>query len=412
MQLTIKLYHMRPLQILILTIIFTSLVGCDKENTDPTNGSNNRVYDKISGFAQKGPFINGASVTLSELDENLVPTGRTFSAQILDNRGTFELRNATLASPYVELKVEGYYFDEVKNSLSTAPLILYALADVSQHSSLNVNVLTHLEKSRVDYLVSNGKSFKDAKKQAEKEILAIFEINKDNMATAELLDLSKNGDDHAILLAISAILQGYLSVGDLSELLANISTDIREDGKLNSLTLGSTLINNARAINIANVRSNLEKRFETLGIEANIADGEALITHFIENTPFEFTNFILYPDSGKYGINILSKNISDYTAGYYSMKAVLPAGSYLSVKISGQNWFFPAFQENTGWEYSDLNSSDNSRIFNATRTGEIDFQILLQSYQDSSWSNTTYISVYENHAATPTWSKTIEVKAK
>ncbi|MEJ5265360.1 MAG: hypothetical protein WHT29_08610 [Bacteroidales bacterium] len=402
---------MKPLQILILTIIFTSLMGCDKENTDLSNGGS-RSYSKILGYAQKGPFINGASVTLSELDENLVPTGKTFSAQILDNRGTFELRNATLASPYVELKVEGYYFDEVKNSLSTAPLILYALADVSEHASINVNVLTHLEKSRVDYLIAKGKSFKDAKKQAEQEILNIFEINKDDMVAAELLDLSKNGDDHAILLAVSAILQGHLSVGDLSELLANISTDIREDGKLDSRTLGSILMNNARTIDIATVRSNLEKRYETLGIQANVADGEAFIKNFINNAPFEFTSYIQYPDSGKYGINILSKNEFEYTTGNYSMRAILPAGTYLSVKISGLNWFFPAFQENTGWEYSDLNSTDNSRVFTATRTGEIDFQIMLQSYQDSSWSNTTSIYVYENRAATPTWSKTIEVKAK
>lgn len=396
---------------MLLATIFTSLIGCDKENTSPSNAGN-RSYSKISGYAQKGPFINGASVSLSELDENLVPTGKTFSAQVLDNKGTFEIRNVDLSSSYIEIRVDGYYFDEVKNSLSAAPLTLYALADVKEHTTLNVNILTHLEKSRVDYLVANGKSFKDAKKQAEKEILAMFEINKDNMTSAELLDLSQSGDDHAILLAISAILQGYLSVGDLSELLANISTDIREDGKLDSHTLGSTLINNARTIDIATVRSNLEKRYETLGIEANISDGEAFIKHFIDNTPFEFTSYIQYPDTGKYGINILSKNITDYTAGAYSMKAVLPAGTYLSVKISGQNWAFPAFQENTGWEFLDWNDTEWSRIFNSTRSGEIDYKIFLYYYQDSAWSNTTTIYVYENHATLPSWTKTIEVKAK
>src|SRR3972149_4894073 len=46
------------------------------------------------------------------------------------------------------------------------------------------------------------------------------------------------------------IMQGYLPVSDLSELLANISTDIREDGILNSQTLGSILINNAKTIKL------------------------------------------------------------------------------------------------------------------------------------------------------------------
>ena len=47
---------------------------------------------------------------------------------------------------------------------------------------------------------------------------------------SEYLDISQPGDKNAILLAISVILQGYLSVAELSELLANITTDIREDG--------------------------------------------------------------------------------------------------------------------------------------------------------------------------------------
>lgn len=42
-------------------------------------------------------------------------------------------------------------------------------------------------------------------------------------------------------------------------------------------------------------------------------------------------------------------------------------------------------------------------------TGEIDYEILLESYQVSTWSNTTVISVYENGATVPAWTKTIQV---
>ena len=91
------------------------------------------------------------------------------------------------------------------------------------------------------------------------------------------------------------------------------------------------------------------------------------------------------------------------------MKAILPEGTSLKVKISGQNWYFPAFQANTGWEYSDWNNTDNSRIFKATRSGEIDFEILFESYQDSTWSNNINIFVYENDDLEPTWSKEIVV---
>ena len=88
---------------------------------------------------------------------------------------------------------------------------------------------------------------------------------------------------------------------------------------------------------------------------------------------------------------------------------ILPEGTNLKVKISGQNWGFPAFQDNTGWEHSDWNETDNSRIFTATRAGEIDFEIIFESYQDSTWSNKTIIFVYENDDVEPTWSKEITV---
>lgn len=392
--------YYKLLSVLLLAVITLS---CE-ENNKP-----GFLYEKINGYIQKGPFLNGTAITISELTDNLAPTGKTFSSQILDNKGTFEIRNVELASQYVELKADGFYFNEVKNNNSTAQLTLFALSDLTTKSSLNVNVLSNLEKSRVGYLISNGSDFSIAKNQAQKEILSIFEINKDDIAESELLDITKPGDDNAILLAVSVILQGYLSVSDLSELLANISTDIREDGILDSKSLGTTLINNARTIKLDRVRQNLENRYETLGLEITISDFEKIVNQFINNTDFEFTGFIKYPESGKHGLNILDKDKTDYTAGTYSMKAVLPDGTSVKVKISGRNWFFPISQDNTGWEYSDWNDADSSRIFTSTRTGELDFEILFESYQDSAWSNITNIFVFEDEDIDPSWTKIITV---
>ena len=392
--------YYKLLSVLLLAVI---TISCE-ENNQPDFS-----YEKINGYIQKGPFLNGTAITISELTENLVPTGKNFSSQILDNKGTFEIRNVELASQYIELKADGFYFNEVKNNNSTVQLTLFALSDLTTKSSLNVNVLSNLEKSRVDYLISNGSDFSTAKSQAQKEILSIFEINKDDIAESELLDITKPGDDNAILLAVSVILQGYLSVSDLSELLANISTDIREDGILNSKSLGTTLINNARTIKLDRVRQNLENRYEILGLEITISDFEKIVNQFINNTDFEFTGFIKYPESGKHGLNILDKDKTDYTAGTYSMKAILPDGTSVKVKISGRNWFFPVSQDNTGWEYSDWNDADSSRTFTSTRTGELDFELLFESYQDSSWSNITKILVYENEDIDPSWTKEITI---
>ena len=43
----------------------------------------------------------------------------------------------------------GFYFNEISNSLSEAQLTLFALSNLSGKTSLNVNILTHLEKNRI-----------------------------------------------------------------------------------------------------------------------------------------------------------------------------------------------------------------------------------------------------------------------
>lgn len=396
---------MKKNQLFQLLILIFIVFSCGEDNETPKGLS----LEKVSGFVQKGPYLNGTSVTIYELSEDLLATGKNFPSQILDNKGTFEIKNIDLSSQFVELKADGFYFNEVDNASSVAQLTLFALSDLTNKTSLNVNVLSTLEKGRVEYLITNGKSFAEAKEQAQSEILDIFEISKADMTESEELDITKPGDDNAILLAVSVILQGYLTVADLSELLANISTDIREDGILNSQTLGTILINNARGLKLEQIRKNIESRYETLGLEVSVSDFEKYVNQFIDNTSFVFTNFIEYPEAGVNGLNILDKAKTNYTDGTYSLKAILPEGNSLKVKISGMNWFFSPFQENTGWSFSDWNFSDSSRIFTNSRIGEIDFKIRFESYQDSAWSSKTKIFVFENDATAPTWTKVITV---
>ena len=381
---------------LFLIFVFTLMTySCEEEQVNETNLN----LEKVSGFVQKGPYLNGTAMTISELTDDLIPTGKNFTSQILDNKGTFEIKNVNLSSQYVEIKADGFYFNEVTNSNSSAQLTLFALSDLSNKSSLNVNILSNLEKNRVDYLVSNGIIFSVAKKQAQTEILSIFEINNYVTSESEQLDITKSGDDNAILLAVSVILQGYLSVSDLSELLANISTDIREDGQLNSQSLGSTLINNAKTIKLETVRNNLVSRYEELGLTVSIPDFEKYVNQFIDSTDFEFTNFIEYPQTGLYGTNLLDKSNTVYSQGNHSLNAILPNGTSLKVKIQGNNWLYPVSQDWSGWEKSD-------GTFTSKKTGEIDLKILLES---DTTSTKTKIYVYENDDLEPTWTKEITV---
>lgn len=372
--------------------------------------SNTISDNKICGYAQKGPYLNGTAVTISELSGDLIPTGKTFSSQIIDNKGTFEIQNVEFLSTFVELKADGFYFNEIENKSSSAQLTLYALSDLTDSSNLNVNILTTLEKSRVYYLISNGSSFKDAKQQAQTEILEIFEIQKPGIIFSEYLDISLPGDENAILLAISAILQGYLSVAELSELIANIATDIREDGILNSITLGEILINNARFLKTSEIKSNLENRYESLGLNVTIPDFEKYIKQFIDSTDYIPTNNIAYPKTYNLKTNILVDSSFIVVPGYfYSMAAYLPKGTSIKVLCKpseGYDWGATGFAVFEATGYAIENNYPDNMIFTATGNDSV-VNIPVMFGELAIVPTSIDLIIYENNSTEPTRIKTV-----
>ena len=269
---------MKKLQLLflitILALAFSLLLSCSEKDENSSSSGSGTSSNTVSGYVQKGPFIQGTVITVWELDSSLVQTGRTFIGTIDDNTGTFNARG-NVVSPYVELSAVGYYFNEVSGSLSTAPLTLQALSDLNDNSSVNVNLMTHLEKKRVEYLIDAGSTFTAAKTQAQAEIMKIFNIENVSLGSSETLDISKSGDGNAVLLAISAILQSDKTEAELTELLSTINTDIRTDGTLDSNTTKATLATameylKTRHIGDVTIRDNIEGRYSNLGVSATI----------------------------------------------------------------------------------------------------------------------------------------------
>ena len=416
------------------------LPSCDKSPEDVTNPITKSVF---SGYVQKGPYINGSSLLITPLDQNLNQTGSVFSTQIIDNSGNFEQRNIEFAFNFVELKADGYYFNEVKGETSTGSLTLYALADIENVNSVNINVLTHLERQRIIYLKQQeGLSFSAAKKQARSEVLDIFKFTLPNDVAAESLDLTNN----ALLLAVSVIVQGQLSTGDMSELLANISSDIRTDGKLDNLDLGSQLMNNAAFLDLEKIKSNIEKRYSGLGIEmsVNMDELKSYIEQFKNNSNFEQTLRFTYPATGKGGPNILADGVvkvkrTEWGIFEYSVRAELPAGnSSLKIvlktdvsftcsacgfgfpeeiekcKACGGNerrpavpdwivWggYYPDTAEN--WTISRFDSNLRGNTFTVYESGKpADVTV--------TFSHDCIIEYYENGATTPTKVKRLEVE--
>jgi len=275
---------MRFIVIVLSFFLITCGGGGGGGPTEPEGPTYVVNLTSLSGNAQKGPFNNGTAINIAELTNALSPTGRNFSTAITDNTGRFSVANVQLESPYVELRANGYYFNEVSNQISSGQLTLFALSNLSGKTSLNVNILTHLEKNRMGILMSGTTplTFAQAKLQAQEEVFAIFDYSRANVPESELLDISQGGAANGKLLAMSAIIQGDLSVGQMSELLANMSTDIASDGTLDDATLRNTLIDNSKNLDLAQIRANLEARYASLGISATIPDFETEVNQFLK----------------------------------------------------------------------------------------------------------------------------------
>lgn len=391
-----------------LILIVFIVTFCKKE----TSTSYNKT--EITGYVQKGPFINGTNITISEVDGNLIQTGKTFSTEILDNSGSFEVNNINLNSQYVLFTASGYYFNEISGSASVAPITLLAYSDISNKSTVNINILTNLEKRRVEYLISNGKSFAEAKKQAQSEILNIFKMKSTAIQNSENLDISKSGEGNAILLAISAIFQGFRDDASISELMANFSADIEKDGKLDSTDILQKLVNDASIFDSSTIISNLKKRYASLNMTVSIPDFEKYIRLFLDSCGLKPVSIVDYPVKGSFGDNILylGRDTFSYNVNY-SMAANLSPNCSVKIFMKGGMWWYIALPAPINWTVSGYNFADSSQIFNSTFNGQpCDLSILFTA--DTSKSNSGNISIkyYENGNISPTRTKTLVLKSK
>ena len=406
------------LSIIIMISIIVFLTNCTKND----NSSQSKIQN-ITGYAQKGPFINGSSVTVYDLQSDLSPTGKSYNSQITDNKGTFHLSNISLSSNYVSLRADGFYYNEISGRQSAAQITLYALSDITGKNDINVNILTDLEKLRVEYLMKNGKSLTDSKILAQKEILAIFNIEKSDIKTSENLDISESGDDNGILLAISSILQGYRSESEMTELLSNISNDIKEDGILNNGTLGSALINHAIILDTNSIKSNLTNRYSKIGATVSIPEFGKYIANFISKTKFVVIQpNISYPSVGINGDNILSLSKTTYNGGLdiqHSLAAQLATGTALKIKItaisSGKTtntltdtinpvaipvWYY-TLGTSINWSITDFDLTNYTQTFTAA---ESDKSCDLRMYFEK---GSFLIEYFEMNSTVPTRIKTI-----
>lgn len=219
----------------------------------------------IGGFSQKGPFVKGAMVVAYELanGKSLTQTGRMYSGEIISDDGLFNISSVNLVSQYAMIRATGFYKNEVSGKSSTSAITLNAVTDLGDRSTVNVNLLTHLEYYRVKELVKNGDmTVGKAKIKAEEELFKAFYINSSEFGSTEDLNIFSKGDGNAALLAISVLMLRNNNDADFTDDLTQVASDLGEDGLWNDAKIRAKVADWADSVDLnqklVGIRENVE----------------------------------------------------------------------------------------------------------------------------------------------------------
>lgn len=259
------------LSVMACVMCLCMAVSCqEKSGEDKLPEEPGAIYS-VRGNVQKGPFAQGTAITIQALDESLNPTGQNYSTTTYDDVGAFSI-GSQIESRYVEIVANGYYYNEVAGALSKSQITLRSISDLSEEGNTNINLLTTLESDRIRWLVTNeDMEVADARRQAEQEIYDVFHIPLEvGDSGFDKADISKAGDGNAVLLAISATLQGSRTEAELSELIAKISSELQNTGTLGKSDLAEQIRAGGMGLDYRQIASNLESRYSQLGLSGYV----------------------------------------------------------------------------------------------------------------------------------------------
>ncbi len=326
-----------------------------------------RTYN-VKGCIQKGPFRTGTTVTVSELDEGLTPTGLNYHSTVTDNFGNFEVPGVELESDYVEMMADGFYYHENFDIVTSERLVMKAIANLADSSTVNVNIATHLTSDRIKYLFQQeGKTFSEAKEQAQHELFSVFNLDEGFDNRYEYIDIIEDGELNSKLFAISVIVQGFKNVAPLSEFLTSLAQDFKTDGTIDNEESQKSLITNALFCNVGGIRENTTDLY---GL-TEFPDFQVYVNTFIENTTFEpYFDFQFLPET-QFGENLLA--LPDLTVlstdKTYCLYTDIEFSGYLNdyaitiLEEKGEGNVTYTDNDLTFWEYDkDYSSNDNNRL--------------------------------------------------
>ena len=349
--------------------------ACSSDDDDRVSGGVSEdagfVAD-VAGVAQKGPFVKGSAVTVRGIDcKTLEFTDQVFEGAVKSDKGDFALDSVALDTSCAVVEVTGKYLNEVSGKKSSGELTLRALTDLKDRENVNVNLLTNLEYERVMFLVKEkNKTLAKAKTQAEKEVLAAFDI-KGEIDEFENLNVFEPGDGNAALLAVSVMMQGDADETALAKRLDNFDDSFAESGEWKDSKTKDAVAEWVAEASANGELETIRKNLEGLGyadtvpafekyIPAVVTDGDSVILSEVEGS--SSSDVIATLEEGKRSSSSVSSADSSsssvalsevegsssssvkadagsrYDAAANTLKDLRDGRTYRTTKIGGQVW--------------------------------------------------------------------------
>ena len=254
------------------------LLACFFAACSDDSGNSASDSDKTVSGTVQGLIAKGATISVHELDEKLQQTGYTIESEATNDQGDFSIKAKDFTSQYALLKAEGYLRNDITGQKTSINATLYKFMDISESGKANINVLSHLAHKRAIYLVTKKHmSVAKAQKQAESEVLKSFGIEEDfdNTEDADLLE-----KQNAAMLAISVLMQGYLSNTDIDERLTNYASDIEKDGVWNDTNTITEIADWAYKQYLYSTIDKIKSLLEDWNNTVKLSDFEKHVNHF------------------------------------------------------------------------------------------------------------------------------------
>lgn len=237
--------------IIFSIIIFIGCGGGSSSTSDPSTSENPKVKE-ISGVIEKGSLQQGANVQASEWNPISGYSGKIFTATTYDNEGSYSISSTELQG-ILDIKADGFFINENTGSVeNSSRIILEGLVDSSTTQN-NINIITHIIKQRVMYLmVNNSMTFANANTQAITELYSTLDWTAENPLNTSISENSK-------LLFLSAVICKDKSVAEVSNILTILSNDLKEDGIVDITILNDQIV----AVDCSTVETNITNLYGT-----------------------------------------------------------------------------------------------------------------------------------------------------